>query len=231
MNEFTSKLFKDLITKEELDKFNKLQKVISKLNKYTNLTRLIDGSDYWISQVYDSIWPYRKNSEYALNNKKIIDIGSGCGFPGLAYAITHPKSEIFLIDSSKKKTDALKEIILELNLKNQIYVIKDRIENLAHNSLYRNSFDICMTRAVGCPSTVTEYILPMLNKKGIGILYCGKWNQEEQNKIEKSLMILKGSIINKKKHIFLQIKGKETSYSLNLTASVQIYILERLVNQ
>ena len=69
------------------------------------LTRLIEGNDYWISQVYDSIWPFKENSNINFDNRKFIDIGSGCGFPGFAYAITHPNSEIYLVDSSKKKTD------------------------------------------------------------------------------------------------------------------------------
>ena len=81
------------------------------------------------------------------DNKKFLDIGSGCGFPGLAYAIIHPNSEIYLIDSSKKKTDALRNLIKEINFKNNIHVINDRVENLAHQSSMRNNFNIATTRA------------------------------------------------------------------------------------
>jgi len=184
----------EILSSDEIELFKKLQKIISKINKDTNLTRLVEGDDYWISQVYDSIWPFYLSQRKILDSKKIIDIGSGCGFPGLAYAITHPNSEVYLVDSSRKKTDALKQIIEELNFSNKIFVINDRIENIAHNASYRNNFDIGTSRAVGSPSTVAEYILPMLNRNGIGLLYCGKWKKKDEVKIMNSLKILKGSI-------------------------------------
>jgi len=136
-----------LITEEEINLFQELQIKIKELNNKTNLTRLTDGDDYWVSQVFDSIWPFKAFQNINFNNKKFLDIGSGCGFPGLAYAIIHPYSEIYLIDSSKKKTDALKILIKEINFKNNIHVINDRIENLAHQSSMRNSFNIATTRA------------------------------------------------------------------------------------
>jgi 16S rRNA (guanine527-N7)-methyltransferase len=196
-----------LITEEEIIIFQELQIKIEELNKKTNLTRLIDGDDYWISQVFDSIWPFKLIPNINFDNKKFLDIGSGCGFPGLAYAITHPGSEIYLIDSSKKKTDALKILIKEINFKNTIHVINDRIENLAHQSLMRNSFNIATTRAVSNPSTVSEYMLPMLKKEGLGILYCGKWTDEESKNLEKTLEILEGKFKEKKKILLPRSKG------------------------
>ena len=196
-----------LITEEEIIIFQELQIKIEELNNKTNLTRLIDGDDYWISQVFDSIWPFKIITDINFDNKKFLDIGSGCGFPGLAYAITHPRSEIYLIDSSKKKTDALKILIKSINFRNNIHVINDRIENLAHQSLMRNSFNIAATRAVSNPSTVSEYILPMLKKEGLGILYCGKWNEEESKNLDKTLEILEGKVKSKKKILLPRSKA------------------------
>tara|TARA_B100000212_G_scaffold142933_1_gene107596 strand:+ start:166 stop:879 length:714 start_codon:yes stop_codon:yes gene_type:complete len=189
----------EILSCNEIKLFKKLQKIISEINKDTNLTRLVEGDDYWISQVYDSIWPFYLSPNKILDGKKFIDIGSGCGFPGLAFGITHQNSEVYLVDSSRKKTDALKQIIKDLNFSNKIFVINDRIENIAHNRLYRNKFDIGATRAVGSPSTVSEYILPMLNDKGSGLLYCGKWSKKDEVKIRNSLKILNGSIREIKK--------------------------------
>ena len=196
-----------LITKEEIIMFQELQIKIKELNNKTNLTRLIDGDDYWVSQVIDSIWPFKAFANINFDNKKFLDIGSGCGFPGLAYAITHPTSEIYLVDSSKKKTDALKALIKEINFKNNIHIINDRIENLAHQSLMRNSFHIATTRAVSNPSTVSEYILPMLKKEGLGVLYCGKWTDLESKNLEKTLEILEGKFKEKKKMLLPKSKG------------------------
>ena len=196
-----------LVTEEEIMMFQKLRKRIQELNYKTNLTRLIEGDDYWITQVYDSLWTFKENSKKDFDNKKFIDIGSGCGFPGFAYAITHPNSEIYLVDSSKKKTDSLKEIIKSVSFKNNIYVINDRIENLGHQSSFRNKFNIATARAVSNPSTVSEYILPMLKSNGLGILYCGKWTNEDNKNLENTLNVLEGEIIEIKSNFLPRGKG------------------------
>jgi len=201
-----NKLLK-LVTEEEIMMFQELRIKIQELNYKTNLTRLIEGDDYWISHVYDSLWTFKENSNKILDNKKFIDIGSGCGFPGFAYAITHPNSEIYLVDSSKKKTDSLKEIIKSINFKNNIFVINDRIENLGHQSSFRNSFNIATARAVSNPSTVSEYILPMLQVNGLGILYCGKWTSEDNRNLENTLKILGGKILEIKRNYLPKEKG------------------------
>ena len=196
-----------LVTEEEIMMFQELRIRIKELNYKTNLTRLIEGDDYWISQVYDSLWIFKENSNKNFDNKKFIDIGSGCGFPGFAYAITHPNSEVYLVDSSKKKTDSLKEIIKSINFKNKIFVINDRIENLGHQSSFRNSFNIATARAVSNPSTVSEYILPMLQSNGLGVLYCGKWTNEDNKNLENALKVLEGKILKIKRNFLPREKG------------------------
>ena len=196
-----------LITEEEINLFQELQIKIKELNNKTNLTRLTDGDDYWVSQVFDSIWPFKAFTNINFDNKKFLDIGSGCGFPGLAYAITHPNSEIYLIDSLKKKTDAIKILVEQINFKNNIHVINDRIENLAHQSSMRNNFNIATTRAVSNPSTVSEYILPMLKKEGFGILYCGQWTNQDSKNLDKTLEILEGKVKDKKEILLPRNKG------------------------
>ena len=200
----------ELITEEEIMMFKELRIKILEINHKTNLTRLIEGDDYWISQVFDSIWPFKLLPKNNFDNKKFLDIGSGCGFPGFAYAITHPNSEIYLIDSSKKKTDALKSIVKKINFKNNFFIINDRIENLGHQSSFRNSFEIATTRAVSNPSTVSEYILPMLNKTGLGILYCGKWDYKDKKHLERTLETLEGNITETRKILLPKEKGIRT---------------------
>jgi len=71
----------------------------------------------------------------------------------------------------------------------------------------RNNFDIATTRAVSNPSTVSEYTLPMLKKEGLGILYCGKWTDEESKNLVKTLEILEGIFKDKKKILLPRNKG------------------------
>ena len=208
-----------LINEEEIMMFKELQRRIQELNHKTNLTRLIEGDDYWISQVYDSIWTFKEHSKTNFDSKKFIDIGSGCGFPGFAYAITHPNSEIYLIDSSKKKSDSLKKIIKRINFKNNIFVINDRIENIARQSSFRNSFNIATARAVSNPSTVSEYILPMLRENGLGILYCGKWDHKDNENLEKTLKVLEGKILETKSNNLPREKGIRNAIFIEPKAS------------
>ena len=208
-----------LVTEEEIMMFQELRIRIKELNYKTNLTRLIEGDDYWISQVYDSLWIFKENSNEIFDNKRFIDVGSGCGFPGFAYAITHPNSEIYLVDSSKKKTDALKNIIKSMNFKNKIFAINDRIENLGRQSSFKNSFNIATARAVSNPSTVTEYLLPMLQSKGLGILYCGKWNNEDNKNLEKTLKVLEGKIVEIKSNFLPREKGIRNAIFIEPKAS------------
>ena len=196
-----------IVTDEEIMMFQELRIRIQELNYKTNLTRLIEGDDYWISQVFDSIWPFKVFPQINFDKKTFLDIGSGCGFPGFAYAITHPASEIYLIDSSRKKTNALKCLIQQIDFKNNFHVINDRIENIAHNSSFRNNFNIATTRAVSNPSTVSEYILPMLRKEGLGVLYCGKWSDEDNKSLQKALVILEGEVKEKKMIVLPRNKG------------------------
>jgi len=196
-----------LLTEEEVIIFEELRIRIQELNYKTNLTRLIEGDDYWISQVYDSLWIFKEYSNKNFDNKKFIDIGSGCGFPGFAYAITHPNSEIYMVDSSKKKTDVLKQIIKSINFKNNIFIINDRIENLGRQSSFRNSFNIATARAVSNPSTVSEYMLPMLKSNGLGILYCGKWTDKDHKSLENTLRVLEGKVLQIKSNFLPRKKG------------------------
>jgi len=201
----------NLLTEKEILIFKELQLIINELNQKTNLTRLIENEDYWISQVYDSIWPFKINSKDNFDNKRFIDIGSGCGFPGFGYAITHPNSEIYLVDSSQKKIDCLKTIVNNINFKNKFFIINDRIENFSRKSSIKNSFDIATTRAVSNPSTVAEYILPTLVQKGYGLLYCGNWNAQNQEKLEKTLDILEGELVEIKQNSLPKKRGTRTA--------------------
>ena len=208
-----------LLTEDEIMMFQELRIKIQELNSKSNLTRLVEGDDYWISQVYDSLWIFKEQSNKFYDGKKFIDIGSGCGFPGFAYAITHPNSEIYLVDSSKKKTDSLKEIIKRINFKNNIFVINDRIENLGRKSSFRNSFNIATARAVSNPSTVSEYILPMLQSNGLGILYCGKWAIEDNKNLEQTLRVLEGKILEIKSNLLPRSKGIRNAIFIEPKAS------------
>ena len=94
------------------------------------------------------------------DNIKVIDIGTGGGFPGVPLSIYYDSNEFILIDSMRKKINAIKTIKKELKLKN-ITLINNRIEN------ENLKFDIALTRAVSSLSNIYEWTKKSINKKGI----------------------------------------------------------------
>jgi len=110
----------------QIGQFFQLQDLLIEWNTQVNLTRLLKGSDYWVSQVLDSLWPLREELQESQKFRKIIDIGTGCGFPGLAIAIALPNSQVTLIDSVGRKTNAVKSISKALGLESRVCIRTER---------------------------------------------------------------------------------------------------------
>ncbi len=179
---------------DQLQQLITLQNLLRKLNKRVNLTRLIEGNDFWVSQILDSLWPFQnelKNNSQAL---KIIDVGTGCGLPGLAIAIALPKSSVTLVDSISKKTNAIKSIVADLGLEKRVEVRTERIESTGQNMAFRYGFDRALARAVAEGPVLAEYLMPLLNSSGKAILYKGKWTSSDYEKLIQALSVLNGKI-------------------------------------
>ncbi len=179
---------------QQIDQFVKLQILLRELNTRLNLTRLIEGEHYWISQVFDSLWPLKDELKNPLRLRECVDIGAGCGFPGIAIAIALPKSKMTLIDSSSRKTKALKTIITELGLDRRIVVRTERAEITGQNSNFRGKFDLAMARAVGRVSEVAEYLIPLIKSNGEALIYQGHWRQQDLQELNTALIPLHGTI-------------------------------------
>ncbi len=188
-------------TKKQLAQFIQLQEILREWNKKTNLTRLVDGDDFWISQVCDSLLPLREELIYPKLSDKYIDVGSGCGFPGLAIAIALPNSHITLLDSSSKKTTFLKEVSKELGLSSRITVVTERAESAGKDPIFRGEFDYAVARAVAPANVVAEYLVPFLNSRGQALIYKGNWGETEQQILKKALTELNADI--KQTHDFI----------------------------
>ncbi len=179
---------------QQIEQFIMLQKLLNHFNSKFNLTKLVADEDYWISQVFDSLWPLQKELTTAHQLRNCIDVGTGCGFPGLAIAISLPGATVTLLDSTRKKTTALKEIIKELGLTSRINILTERIEVTAHRNTHRGQYDLAMARAVANATVTAEYLIPLLKTDGEACLYRGKWNKEEEENLLHALISLKGKI-------------------------------------
>lgn len=175
------------LSKEQQQQLENLTTLVIQKNQEINLTTIIDKKEFVIKHILDSLC----GAKYILDNSKVLDIGSGAGFPALVLKIYNPTLDFVLVDSVRKKVDFLNFAIKQLSLKNVI-AIHTRIEDFANK--YGEYFDFCTSRAVAKVSTLIEYSLPFLRINGKIIAYKGPNLSCELNESKKALKILGGEI-------------------------------------
>lgn len=134
-------------------------------NEKFNLTGITDPTDIWHKHFLDSLTVFKSIPEKTI---KVIDIGTGAGFPGLVIQILNPRLHVTLMDATGKKVQFLKHMIQKLELKNAV-AIQNRAEVLGHNPNYRESFDVALSRAVALLPTLLEWVMPFVKVGGIFI--------------------------------------------------------------
>lgn len=162
-------------------------------NQKVNLTAIKDEKEIILKHFVDSI--YIKN----MINGRVLDVGSGAGFPGIPLKIVNDNIELVSIDSVNKKINFQKDTSDKLSLKN-IEIIHTRAEVLARNSGYRESFDFVVSRAVANLSTLVEYMLPFTKIGGRCICLKGPNCGEELESAKKAIQILGGRIETTKEY-------------------------------
>lgn len=178
-------------TEEQLQKFYKYMNMLIEWNKKINLTAIIEPKEIILKHFMDSLTILK----YVNDNEKMLDVGTGAGFPGIPIKIMNSNMEITLLDSLNKRINFLNEVINKLELKN-ISAIHSRIEDYGKNNKYREKYDIVTSRAVANLATLSEYMLPMLKIKGKSICMKGSDIKEEVKNSKRAIDILGGEIVN-----------------------------------
>ena len=180
---------------EQQLQFQRLYELIIKANQTLNLTRITEPLDFWEKHLWDSlrgIMPLLKD-EVEPSAFKIVDIGSGAGFPGIPAAIALPDSQVTLLDSTRKKIAFLDSLIAELGIGN-VNTVTGRAEVVGKESQHRQAYDVALIRAVGSASVCAEYALPFLKSGGLAVLYRGNWTTEEAETLQNTVKRLGGAI-------------------------------------
>ena len=177
------------ISDEDAQKFFLYMKLLIEWNSKINLTAITEPKDIITKHFIDSL----TISKYIKENSRVVDCGTGAGFPGIPLAIIRKDCNFLLFDSLNKRICFLNEIIKELNLKNVI-AIHGRAEEIAYDVKYREKFDYAVSRAVANMSTLLEYLLPFCKKDGDAICMKGANIEEEIKNCKNTLNILKGKI-------------------------------------
>ena len=181
-----------LYSDEQLELIDNFYEILVEKNKVMNLTRITDREDFYVKHVLDSLLVSKVCD---IENKYILDVGTGAGFPGIPIKIFFPDTELLLMDSVNKKLLFIEEVIGELRLDN-ISVIHGRAEDLGHDKGYREKFDLVVSRAVADMSVLSEFCLPFVKKDGEFIAYKSSDSNDEIKSAGKAVKILSGSEIN-----------------------------------
>lgn len=177
------------LSEEKYNKFQKYMNLLIERNKNINLTAITDKDEIVLKHFVDSL----TISKYIVDNSKIIDVGTGAGFPGIPLKIYNESLDITLLDSLNKRINFLNDVIEMLNL-NKIRAVHSRAEDAAKNPDYRERFDIATSRAVANLSTLVEYLLPFVRVNGICICMKGPNVDEELIRAKKAIEVLGGRI-------------------------------------
>lgn len=180
-----SNFFNDSKISEKLEAFKNL---LVEKNKEFNLTSITDNKEIYIKHFYDSL----SGEKFISSGAKVVEIGSGGGFPSVPLKILRDDIDFTLIESVGKKCNFLNLVKNTFNFEN--FEVKNaRCEDLAKDNIYRENFDFSIARAVANLSTLCEYMLPFVKVGGKMIAYKSV-NDEEIENAKNAIDILGGKI-------------------------------------
>lgn len=191
------------IDEKESRTFYDFMKILLEENEKVNLTAITEENEIIIKHFIDSL----TINKYLINANKILDLGTGAGFPGIPLKIVNKDKEFVLVDSLNKRIEFLNKVKEKCELEN-LELIHSRAEDLAKNINYREKFDVVTSRAVANLRTLAEYLLPFVKKEGICICMKGPNVDNELEEAKNSINILGGKI-EKIEKIFLKENDME----------------------
>lgn len=183
------------LTEKMLNKFEIFYDLLIETNKIFNLTAITEMHEVVLKHFIDSIMIekfFKINGKMDEDNciyKKVIDVGTGAGFPGIPMAILYPHIEFVLVDSLKKRLNFIENVLEKADI-NNVLLVHERAENLGQNLQYREKFDLCVSRAVAFLPVLLELCIPFVKVNGKFVSYKSELLKEELGQSKKALSIL-----------------------------------------
>lgn len=201
----TLSAFDIVLTENQLAQLKQYYELLIEWNEKMNLTALTAPEDVALKHFADSLLLLRYCD--IEKNARVIDVGTGAGFPGMVLKIARPDIQLTLLDSLQKRLGFLDEVCNELGF-DDVELIHSRAEDGSRTEL-RDSFDIAVSRAVASLNTLCEYDMPYVKVGGRFIAMKGKEAQEEMSAAENAIHTLGGELLQK--HDFILGEAGERS--------------------
>lgn len=183
------------IEEKDINSFEIYKEMLKEWNTKINITTITDDEDIDIKHFLDSLTPLVTN--LFDGKKNLIDIGTGGGFPGIPLKIIKRELNVTLLDSLNKRINFLNEVINRLELED-IIAIHARAEEMSIKPVYREKYDIAISRAVASLNTLSEYCIPFVKLGGYFISMKGPDVEEELKSGNNAIKVLGGRIVDKK---------------------------------